>query len=187
MEKVSNKEKNNEKNPLSERNRIKKTSEYIGKVEKSWRKDENKVLAELSKITGLKWKEKSLICYIVWLCKGMSLPLTVRVYDDTNDFVDSLIHELIHYLLVDGNNSELSMKARNYFNKRYRDENQNVIHHILLFAIMQHVYLRFYNMERLERHANIHRQFSSDYARAWQIVQKEGYQNIIREFRKRIE
>lgn len=45
--------KKNGKKSLSEQQRIKKTFEYIQKVEKIWRKDEKKVLAELSKITGL--------------------------------------------------------------------------------------------------------------------------------------
>lgn len=168
----------------SERYRIKKTLEYIKKIEKIWRKDEKRILKELSRTTGLKWKEDSVICYIIWAGNSIAVPLTVIVHNDTNDFIDTLIHELIHYLLVDGDkNSKLSVNAQNYFSNKYKNEKRNVIHHILLFAIMQHTYLKFFDMERFEKHIDISKS-SPDYARAWQIVQKEGCQKIIREFRK---
>ncbi len=173
------------KTPLSERNRIKKTFEYIEKVEKSWKKDERKILEELSGITGLEWTEEFIICYIIWVGKNIGIPLTVRVHSDTDEFINTLIHELIHYLLVYGNNSKLSLKARNYFNRKYRNENQKVISHIPVFAIMQFIFLKFFDMKRLEKHINMMKS-SPDYARAWQIVQQEGYHNIIREFRARI-
>ena len=41
---------------------------YIKKVEKLWRKDEKKILEELSKVSRLKWKSKFIYCYIVGRC-----------------------------------------------------------------------------------------------------------------------
>lgn len=82
--------------------------------------------------------------------------------------------------------NKVSKKALKYFEKKYENENDEIASHVLLFAIMQNIYLKFYNMERLERHTSMHKYSMSNYARAWQIVQQEGYQNIIHEFKKRV-
>ena len=52
---------NKDKNYSSE----KEICGYIKKVERLWQKDEEKILRELSVISGLSWQEESIICYVV--------------------------------------------------------------------------------------------------------------------------
>ena len=71
----------------------KKIQNFIKKVEPLWRKEEKKILQELSKITGLPWKVKTIICYVVGGCRPFSDPLTIRIFKNPNDFIDTLTHE----------------------------------------------------------------------------------------------
>ena len=82
-----------------------------------WRKDEEKLLKELADISGLRWQEKSMACYVVGRCIPFSDPLTIKVYKELplNYFVDVLTHELIHQLFTQNDNLQKSKKAWNYF------------------------------------------------------------------------
>ena len=164
----------------------KKVLNYIRKIEKTWKKDEKKVLKEISKITGLKWKEKYIYCYIV--SEGnfaLSDPMTLPIYKKPAAFIDLLVHELVHRIFVPEENFQKSKKAWKYIYRKYKNETERTKIHIVIHAIHNHIYLKLYNEKRLKRDiqwAAPHR----DYRRAWEIVQKEGYQKIIEEFRKRI-
>lgn len=162
----------------------KKISNYIKKIEKLWRKEEKNVLRELSKVAHLKWKSKSIDCYIVGKCRPFSCPLTMPVYEKYPDyFIDVLIHELIHNLFIQ--NPKETKKAWQYFERKYKKESQITKYHIVLHAIHSHIYLKLYNEKRLKRDIKLTHRFS-DYKKSWQIVQKEGYGNIIDRFVERI-
>ncbi len=155
---------------------------YIKKVEKTWRKEEKRVLLELSKITRLKWKTKLIDCYVVGICRPFSEPLTMRIYEKHPDrFIDVLTHELIHNLFKQ--NFKRTKKAHEYINKRYREESIKTKNHIFLHAVHSCIYRKFFNGKRLKRDVDFPRR---DYQKSWAIVQKEGYKNIINEFIKRI-
>ncbi len=159
---------------------------YIKKVEKLWRKDEKKILKELSKISKLKWKSKFIYCYVVGRCIPFSEPLTLPVYDGhPNYFIDTLIHELIHQLFNQNENMKRSEDAWKYINRKYKKEAHTTRIHIPLDAIHSHIYLKFFGEKRLKRDINLV-SFLSDYKKSWEIVQKDGYQKIIQEFTKRI-
>lgn len=159
----------------------KQIQNYIKKAEKTWQGEEKKILSEISKITGLKWKEKSIICYVVGNCIPFSDPLTLKVYSgDYDRFVDVLIHELIHHF--DTGHSSAVWK---YYNKKYKNESRKTIIHIFVHAFHQHIYLKFFGEKRFKKEILIASKYP-DYKRAWDIVREEGYQNIISDFRKRI-
>lgn len=159
---------------------------YIQKVKKLWGKDEKKILKELSRITHLKWKSEFIYCYVIGKGRPISDPLTVPVYEKHPEFfIDILIHELIHNLFIQEKNYEKSKKSWDYINRKYSSESSKTKIHIPLQAIHFHIYLKFFNEKRLKRNITRNKQFK-DYDRAWQIIQKEGYKNIINEFVKRI-
>ena len=57
--------------------------------------------------------------------------------------------------------------------------------HIFVHALHKEIYLKLFDEKRLKR--DIEKcQKHEDYKRAWEIVEKEGYKNIIKEFRMRI-
>lgn len=159
---------------------------YIEIVEGMWRKHEKSILIELSRVTKLKWKSKVIYCYVVGRCVPFSDPLTLPVFGRYPDwFIDNLVHELVHQIFTQDRNLERSEHAWKYVNRKYRKEMHNTRIHIPLHAAHAHIYLKFFSEDRMKRDIRIMRQYP-DYRRAWEIVQKEGYQNILREFTRRI-
>ena len=158
---------------------------YIPKIEKLWRKDEKKILKELSKVSGLEWKSKTICCYVVGRCIPFSDPLTLPVYTKEDYFIDVLVHELIHQLFTQEGNMEKSKKRGLTSTEGIEKNHKKTRIHIPLYAIHSHIYLKFFGIERLNRDKRL-MNCLSEYKRAWEIVEKEGYEKIINEFKNRI-
>jgi len=163
---------------------------YVEKVKNLWSKDEKKILAEISKITKLKWREKIIYCYVVekgnW---SFSDPLTISILPNNKKvdiFIDTLVHELIHRIFASRENFLRSKNGWKYIYRKYKNETEKTKIHIVIHAFHNYLYLKFYNEKRLKRDIQWAKQYK-DYKRAWEIVQKEGYNRIIKEFTKRIQ
>jgi hypothetical protein len=155
----------------------------MGKIRNEWKKHERKILNEISRLTNLKWQESKVKCYLVTRTIPFSEPLTIPVYKEIDRFIDVLIHELIHQIFMQGKNYELSKEAWEYFLGKYKDESWRTKIHIPLHAIHSHIYLKFFSEERMQRDIDAVREFDNEsYNRSWEIVQKEGYENLIKEF-----
>ncbi len=157
---------------------VEDVKKYLKEVEELWRKDESRVLAELSKVTGIRWKVESIFCYVVGRCfpyPAFSHPLTISVYKKKDEFIDVLIHELIHHLLFE------NMQGF-YIDKKYSEESRKTKIHIPIHAAHKHIYLTLFNKKRLVREI---RKMDAvvDYKRAWDIVNKEGHENILKEIK----
>ena len=162
-----------------------KVQSYMKAAEKVWRKYEKIILQELPRIIKLKWKERKIICYVVGDCRPFSDPLTLPVYKDKGLFVDVLTHELIHQLFSQKGNNEKTKKAWRYIHSKYKNESFLTRVHIPLDAIHWRVYKKVFDEKRLSR--NISRSVPyPDYKKAWEIVEKDGYENVIEEFNSRI-
>lgn len=160
-----------------------KIKKYIERVEPLWKKIESKTLTELSNLSGLKWKEESIRCYIIGFGRPFSDPLTMKLFDNKNDFIDTLTHELIHQIKIQ--NSEKLRKWYSYIERKYANEPRTAKNHIFLHALHWQIYLNLFNEKRLNRNIDSDKEHP-DYHRSWQIVQEKGYENIIKEFRKRL-
>ena len=158
---------------------------YIAKVEKKWRKDERRILAELSRTIGLPWPEKIIICYIAGRTFPFSDPLTLHPCRDYADFRDTLTHELIHRLFAFGNNLDRARDAWRYIFRKYAKYSWNTKIHIPLHALHSHILLKLYGKSRIEKDKK-DLWHLPDYRNSWRVVEKEGYKNIIKEFKKRI-
>jgi len=156
---------------------------YIKSVQKQWEKDEEKVLAELTRVTHLKWEERVIVCYVVGNSIPFPDPLTVPAYKNIPDyFVDILIHELIERLFLQPVNQEKMQKVWRHFYSKYKKEPRITKNHIPVHALFSHVMLKFFNKERLERErAWIN--YLSPYKRSWEIVSAVGYEEILKEFK----
>ncbi len=159
--------------------------EKIIKIERLWKRYDKDILNELSKITGLRWQDKTITCYIVGKCRPFSDPLTIPAYKDNNRFIDVLVHELIHQLFTQRCNLKKSKEALNYFFTKYKDESRRTIIHIPIHAIHSHIYLKFFDRKRMENDIEFCKR-SAEYEKSWKIVQEEGYQKIIDDFTKRV-
>ena len=107
---------------------------YIKKAENIWEEKREKILKEISKISGFEWKEKRIICYVVGVGRPFSDPLTIRTYGrNINRFIETLTHELIHQIFIQ-NKKEYS-KWNNFVLRKYEKEERLTKSHILLSAI----------------------------------------------------
>jgi len=163
---------------------MKKIESYTMAVKKVWKKEEKSILKEMSKITGLKWKEKKIICYVVGIGRSYSDPLTVRLFKNKSDFVDILTHELIHQIQMQ--NSSRIKNWFKYINKKYKTETGLTRGHILLHAIHWKILEKMFGKGRLKKNIKSLQKLK-DYKRAWKIVEKEGADEIIKKFKKIIQ
>ncbi len=68
-----------------------------------WSKDGEKFISFIEKETTKKFKKNVYDCYLVqnFLRKGISAPLTIKVFGKTKGEFITLIHELLHVLFVE--------------------------------------------------------------------------------------
>jgi hypothetical protein len=164
----------------------KKVRQFIEKVRKIWMPLEGKVLREMAKASGLSWSAKIIPVYVVGVCHTpFSVPLTIPIYDKVDWFIDTLTHELIHNLFVQQINKDKGVRAFRYIHMKYGKERPVTMRHVLLHAIHKHLYLKLFNQERFERDVRIMQHYK-DYKRSWDIVNAEGHEQIIKEFKKRL-
>jgi hypothetical protein len=149
---------------------------------KAWLPYGTKILSEMSKSYGLKWKEDILDCYVVGSTIPFSDPLTLPSYFSNERLVDTLTHELIHQIQIQ--NRDKTHPLFKWLDKRYAKESQNARIHIPVHAVHAQICLDLFDETRLRR--IIKSVQKSDYIRAWEIVQNEGHEKLIEEFRKRI-
>lgn len=158
-----------------------KILKYIKSIEKLWEKCREETLKEISKISGLKWKEKKIICYVIGCGRPFSDPLTIRTYGkDVKRFVETLIHELIHQIQIQ--NKKECEKWHKYISKKYSKEKRITRKHILLSAIHWKFLEKFYGRKGINEEIKKYDK-SRDYKKAWKIVEKECADNIIKKFK----
>ena len=162
----------------------KKIEAYARRLEKAWRPTESKLLREMSRVTGLPWKQERQLCYVVGRAIPFSDPLTIPVYRIARGGVDVLTHEMIHRLFSqEGNFQKISRPWQRYA-QRYRHEDPNTKIHIYLSAIHQHLLLKFFGRKRWQEEVRFARGRSA-YSRTWDIVAEVGYQKILSDFSSR--
>jgi hypothetical protein len=158
--------------------------EYIKKVEILWSSKAENVLQQLQEITNLKWKLKQITCYVVGWAVPFSDPLTLPMYKDYPDyFIDTLIHELIHQLFIQ--NDEKLINYWKFIDKKYKKEDFDVRVHIPLHALHKKIYLSHFDAKRIKRDKDMVKHLKT-YTRSWEIVEREGYESIIMEFKSQI-
>ena len=157
----------------------KKVNNYIKRLEKEWKELDKKVFDVISKVSGLKWKNKNIECYVVSdLVYPFSSPLTITIHTNISHQIEIIIHELIHNIWIQ---NEDGVKFKDY--RKYGKLNFNVKIHILVHAIEKEVLLRLFIEKRTKKYIKWYDKFP-DYKKAWDIVEREGSKNIIKEWIK---
>ncbi len=160
-----------------------KITGYIEEIKPLWKKHEKRILNSIQENSGLKWREKKIIVYIVGICIPFSDPLTLRVFKNKDRFINVLTHELIHQIQIQSaNNWE---KWWNYLNKKYKKESEKTKSHIFLNAVNYKVILDIFDNEKLKEEMKYYDRLK-DYKIAWEIVKKETPDIIIKKFRSLI-
>lgn len=157
---------------------------FMDDVEMVWKKEGRKILEKISEISGIKWSNNKISCYIVGFCRPMSDPLTIKKCNDITHAIDILTHELIHHM--QSNISEQKwQKWLKHIDLKYPKESATTKDHIFLNAVHMALYLDFFGADRLMRDM-WNSNFSNGYKRAWEIVEREGPDKIVRKFRQLI-
>lgn len=166
---------------------------FIAKLNKWWDNHGDQILRFMEDITGLQWKTNDVTCYVIKISKHgpISDPLTVpiQLVEDgeiftlsLNRYIDMVVHELIHRLFVQ-NDKLLDEYFDFLIKKKYANKNWNVASHVPVHAIHKEIFLRFFNRRRLNVEIEACKYYP-DYKQAWDIVNEEGSQQVLAEFRK---
>ena len=164
---------------------FKETLQYTHQIFKKWSGIADNIMNAIEKTSGLKWKEKYIRCYVVGRTISFSDPLTMGMVEDKGWFVDILVHELIHQIFIQ--NLEERANYWRYLEKKYPKYDFSTRVHIPLEAIHKNIYLNLFSKKNLERDiqtADKIAKYTPQYKIAWNTVEKEGYLNIIKEFKK---
>lgn len=161
---------------------LKKTEE----LRSLWKKDEETILTAMCDITNLNFKRNLIDVHIVsGSPRDISRPLIISAHNPKENFVASLTHELIHKLFSD--NIENGV-YKEIFKDLFSEETKTTQNHIILFAILKHIYLDVLkDKEKLKKLIEKSQNHTTDeYSRAWDILNKEGYQELIEKFKEKI-
>ena len=102
-------------------------------------------------------------------------------------FVDILTHELLHRLLTDNQSALPRNKVVDEWRKLFGQNHPPVtLNHIPVHAIHKSIYLDLLKApQRLQRDiTRCQAHGDTDYVKAWEYVEKAGYQEIIEQLKK---
>lgn len=153
--------------------------DQVSMYKEVWNKEGEKVLTAICNVTGLEFKRNQIDVHVV---KGNlrehASCIILKCRYSREEFLCVLIHELIHCLI---NDNYKVVNQKHY----YEDEDQTTKSHVLIHAILKYVYLDIIR-EKLLFETNIKRSLESKvtgYMKAWDIVEREGYMNLIEKFK----
>lgn len=133
-----------------------------------WKEKEDYILEKLTEVTGLSFKRNYFPIYIVsGAVRTFSNPIVVKSRLTPKEFIETMVHELIHCLFVDNNEDTNLLNSP----KLYKNN------HTLLFAVLEAVLpgtMEGKNVDLTNFPEN------ARYADAVSEVKKEGYTTIIK-------
>lgn len=149
-----------------------------------WKKIEERILAAITERLGVDFYLSTIDVYIADRSRSTSMPLIMRPYENPQDFVDVLIHELCHNLLCD--NSVMSIKntenphgLTKIWTALFGDHPMITRNHIPVQALMKHIYLDVLkDASRYERDLQ-RSEGKMGYEGSWAYVNEHGYQAIL--------
>ena len=166
---------------------------FVLKLKKEWNENGYGILEYMEQITGLKWKENKIICYIIKMSEfgPISDPLTIPVqlkhkkdiFTLTIErFFDMLTHELIHNLFIQ-NEDRLNKYFYSLINKKYKNLSWNIAIHIPVHAIHKEIFDKFFEKKRFKEEIKAC-SYYPEYKKAWDITLEDGSKKIIEDLRK---
>ncbi|MBU4536465.1 hypothetical protein KJ603_00290 [Patescibacteria group bacterium] len=170
--------------PPTEEEVLRKTRE----LKEEWKKYEKEILTAICEITDLGFKKNVIDAHIVsGSPRDMSSPLIISAHNPTNSFVNTMTHELIHKLFTDNARGiDRGKVYPNIFKDMFPNEKATTQSHIVVHAILKYVYLDVLkDKKRLEKDRNKSKNHSTnEYNRAWEIVEEQGYLNLIEKLKR---
>jgi len=159
----------------------------VKELKKEWQKYEKEIITALYEITEIKFKRNIIDVYMVsGTNRSYVNPIVMYATKRIEDFIDTLTHELIHVLIDDNFPNKMKILDPE-LEKIFPGQTYLTRIHILVFAIQTHIFLNVFkdenriknNMESAKKHR------TDEYIKAWEIVNREGYLNIIQSLKEK--
>ena len=151
----------------------------------AWKPYEEKALRGMCEVLDLEFKQNLVEINILPLPGAFSWPLTIgHHYFQKDRAVDTIIHELIHRLLVDNTKLPYDYDTwpawRKIIGEGYPGP---VFIHIVVHIVLKYVFIDVLNEpERLKRDIADCQQYEN-YKKAWEYVQSHDYHQLIKALR----
>jgi hypothetical protein len=175
--------------PLAEKDGIKlpPPDEVLKKVQLyrgAWKPMEQKILQGMFDCYGLEFHGNVIDVYIAPWVRHQSTPLLLNTEPDPDQLIDILTHELFHILLTDNMTYKDSRKLGKVWSELYHGVDILTRNHIWVHAGLKYIFLDVLHDEsRLKRDIAKCQRWPG-YARAWSIVEAEGYKELINKFKE---
>ncbi|MBU6431522.1 hypothetical protein KGQ29_04070, partial [Patescibacteria group bacterium] len=113
----------------------------VKKYKKEWVKYEKKILEGICELLDLNFSQNIIDVHIVsGNDRQFSNPVVIKSGFKLDEFIESLIHELIHRLFSDNVQNVIAGKI---FLEMFPDENELTRNHIITHAVLKFIYLDF--------------------------------------------
>jgi hypothetical protein len=159
---------------------------YAKKLQKEWDRVSDKIFKTTSDVSGLKWKKDFVVCYVVkHIPNPISRPLTLRINRNFIEQKTTIIHELTHNLLFQNYKKIKRMYTlTGKIYRKYAKESLNTKIHLPVHAIVKLTLEKAFGKEAkkyIKYETRFYGKRSIDYIRSWEIVEKEGPENILKQ------
>ena len=143
-----------------------------------WGEIAAELLERIHNITNLVWRVPYLPCYIIQNAyntnQAMSDPLTIPILQEKEEFLDFLVHELLHNLFT--HNNTILQPVTNRLFADFKGEDPATIYHILVYAVHQKILCDMWGKNRTSA---LFQTQDISCKRAIEIVMTRGYEQII--------
>jgi hypothetical protein len=159
-----------------------KIREYIEKVKVAWKGESGKIMRNLPKLSGLKWRDDSILCYVIGRGVPLSDPLTIPMYDKKTDvFVEKLAHCLTERIIMHPDNLQTRGKFWESMFRSLSDDGVKVSYMIPVNALFKEIMTRF--LKRPMDSSPSLLSTNMDILRSWEIVEAMGHSDVIERFK----
>lgn len=163
----------------------KEVTERVLNYKKEWEKHEKIVLKEMNLLTGLSFKQNIIKVHVVsGNPRQISNPIVIKSGYKPKEFVGILIHELMHELF----SQNMDAVYPHIFQDMFPHQHKVVQKHVVIYAVLKKIFNDTLNKkEYIELSVNLTKKHSTNvYLHAWDLVEKQGATNIIKNLKEQI-
>lgn len=165
----------------------KEYAKIVAGYKDAWQPLEQKILGGMCEILGLTFRQNIIDVYIAPRFHAFSDPMVIGVTYESDKFVDTLTHELLHRLLTDNTKVPSDTRFLAEWKKLFgKSHTFNTLVHIPVHAIHKAIYLDVLNEpRRLKRDVKFVKDYNdTDYIKAWEYVESNDYKEIIKKLKQ---
>jgi hypothetical protein len=169
---------------------IKRGRRQAAKIQKEWDAHSGRILPEMTRISGLRWKRKEIRAYVVSSVRyPFSEPLTLWIGEKRENLdgqVTSMVHELAHTLFDD--NDKMLAGYWKRLRASLAGETDSTIVHVPVHGLMVETFRavfgndceRYLKQERWWERSKANPDMKESYSRSWNIVKEEGAAKVMK-------